>query len=132
MDKTEFKKTNKFVYWASRILSIVFILFLTMFSLDVIQPGLNTKEIIIGLFMHNIPVLVLILFTVISWKYDVVGGITYILAGLAYMLLRLVGSYFGGGIWLSIFLISGPAFLIGILYIVSWLKKSKFINTEKI
>ena len=47
---------NKFIYWAPRILSIIFILFLAMFSLDVITPDASFGEIIVGLFMHNIPV----------------------------------------------------------------------------
>ena len=33
------KKTGKGLYWAPRILSILFICFLSLFSLDVFEPG---------------------------------------------------------------------------------------------
>lgn len=52
------KKINRFVYWLPRILSIIFILFLSLFSLDVISPELSFWEILVGLFMHNIPQLI--------------------------------------------------------------------------
>ena len=57
--KGEFK-IKKSTYWMPRILSILFICFLSLFSLDVFQPGMSTAEIALGLFMHNIPSIILI------------------------------------------------------------------------
>jgi hypothetical protein len=39
------KQTGKFVYWAPRVLSILFILFLALFSLDVFDtPNASAGE----------------------------------------------------------------------------------------
>jgi hypothetical protein len=84
-----------------------------MFSLDVFEPGLTAGEIIMGLFMHNIPALFLLIILIISWKHEIVGGITFILAGL-----------------ICIFILSWPliiylpAFFIGILFMINWFKKN--------
>lgn len=114
---------SKFVYWAPRVLSILFILFLMMFSLDIFEPGLNAKEIAIGLFIHNIPALILLIVIIISWKYEIIGGIVFIFAGLVYIGIRLASNRLGGDILLSSLIIAGPSFLIGILYILNWIKK---------
>ena len=114
---------NKFIYWTPRILSIIFILFLALFSLDVFSPGLSYWQIAVGLFMHNIPALVLLVVLLISWKYEIVGGIAFILAGLLYIFLLLIKPRLE---WYMLFWalqISGPAFLIGILFIIGWFKK---------
>ena len=77
-------KVGKFIYWTPRILSILFILFLAMFSLDVIEPGRSIGDIIIGLIMHNIPVFILTGLLVIAWKHEAVGAVTFISAGVLY------------------------------------------------
>ena len=51
------KKINKFIYWTPRILAILFILFLAMFSLDIFEGNYGFLGTIAGLFMHNIPAL---------------------------------------------------------------------------
>ncbi len=118
------KKINKFIYWTPRILGIVLVLFLMVFSLDVFEPGLTAWQIALGLLMHNIPALFLLIILIISWKHEIVGGIVFILAGLAYVALTAVRSQLP---WYIVFswslVLAGPAFFIGILFIVNWLKK---------
>ena len=118
-------KINKYLYWTPRILGIIFVLFLMMFSLDIFQPGLSALQIALGLFMHNIPALILLIVLIISWKKEIVGGIVFILAGLAYILLLITSSSFEWFMlsWMAI--ISGPAFLIGILFLLNWRKRNR-------
>ena len=78
------KNISKSLYWTPRILSIIFILSLLLLSLDVFAEGLSFWETALGLFMHNIPALVLLIALLISWKYEIVGGIVFILAGIFY------------------------------------------------
>lgn len=94
-----------------------------MFSLDIFQPGLTAWQITIGLFMHNIPVLILLIFLIISWKYEIVGGIVFILAGLLYIFLLITSSHFEWYMLIWSLTISGPAFLIGILFMINWFQK---------
>ena len=120
------KKINKFIYWTPRILSIIFICFLALFSLDVISPELSFWQIVVGLFMHNIPVFILLIVLLISWKHEIVGGVVFILAGTLYVVMMLMNILRNSFEWYMaswILTIAGPAFLIGILFIINWLKK---------
>jgi len=118
------KQINKYLYWTPRILSILFILFLTLFSLDVFSPELKWWEIALGLLIHNIPSLILTLILIITWKHEIVGGIAFILAGLLYIAL-LFKSPFEWFMLIWALQISGIAFLIGALFLVNWFQKKK-------
>lgn len=118
------EKVGKFIFWTPRILSIIFIIFLALMSLDVFGTGLSFWQTMIGLFMHNIPVFILSAILVISWKYEIVGGIVFILLGILYIVMM-------GRIadWKTALIliaqISGTAFIIGGFFIANWLKKRK-------
>ena len=120
------KNINKFIYWTPRILSIIFTLFLAVFSLDVFDMKLGFWGTVFGLFMHNIPVFILLVVLLISWKHEIVGGIVFILAGTLYFVIMLVNMLRESFEWYMLsysLIIAGPAFLIGILFIINWLKK---------
>lgn len=118
------KKINKFIYWTPRILALVFVGFLALMSLDVFSSDLNWRQIAMGLFMHNIPVLILLFVVLISWKHELVGGIIFTLAGLFYMFTLTMNATLAWYIALSWSMtIAGPALLIGILFLVNWHKK---------
>ena len=122
------KRVSKFIYWTPRILSIIFILFLALFSLDVFEGNYGFWGTILGLFMHNIPVFILLVILIISWKHEWLGGIVFILAGLFYIAFILMNITTTGFEWyylLWALQISGPAFLIAILFFIGWLKKRK-------
>lgn len=116
------KHPHLFLFWTPRILAIIFILFLAMFSLDIFDMNLDFWGTVVGLFMHNIPSLVLLIVLIISWKYEIVGGIAFILAGLLYIG-RLLMNPFEWYMLSWSMTIAGPAFLVGILFIIGWRKK---------
>ncbi|MBU0461116.1 MAG: hypothetical protein KJ574_00875 [Nanoarchaeota archaeon] len=121
-------RPNKYIYWIPRILSILFILFLAMFSLDIFDMNLGFWGTIVGLLMHNIPSFILTAVLVISWKYEIVGGIAFILAGLLYVVLMVVEGIRGGFGWdmiLSLILIAGIPIAVGILFLIGWYKKKR-------
>ena len=80
------KRVTKFVYWTPRILSILFIAFLALMSLDVFDSNPGFWEAVLGLFMHNIPVFILIAVLWISWKHEIVGAIAFMLADMEVMI----------------------------------------------
>ncbi len=121
-------KTDKFVRWAPRILAILFILFLAMFSLDVFEPGRGFWETAVALFMHNLPALFLAAVLVAAWRREIIGGIVFILAGLLYAAMIAAKALQGNFEWYMlswILTIAGPAFLVGILFIVSWQQRKR-------
>src|SRR3989338_2447192 len=108
------RKISKFVYWTPRILSIIFIFLLALLSLDVFSENLSFWEIVVGLLMHNIPVFILLIALLIAWKYEWVGGVIFILAGIFYIIFLLItalNSSFEWYILLWAIQISGLAFL---------------------
>jgi ABC-type cobalamin transport system permease subunit len=127
--RVEKQKVNRFIYWTPRILCILFLLFLSIFSWDVFDSCNNFLSCAGGLFMHNIPVFILLAVLIISWKYEIVGAVVFILAGLLYILMIVIGSLdapnFEPYMISYSFIIAGPAFLIGILFWMNWIKKKK-------
>jgi hypothetical protein len=119
------KKVSKFIYWAPRILSIVFILFLMLFSLDVFGNGYGFWGTILGLLMHNIPEFILIAVLVISWKREIVGAIAFMLAGLLYIISLITRSNFEWYMLSYSLIIAGPAFVIGWLFWMNWKARKK-------
>ncbi|MBS3108194.1 hypothetical protein J4468_04765 [Candidatus Woesearchaeota archaeon] len=120
------KKISNFVYWTPRILSILFLLFLALFSLDVFGNGLGFWETLLGLFMHNIPVFILSIILWISWKHELVGGIGFMLGGILYIAIILMNIAKTGFEWYYLAWaaqISGIAFFIGVLFLMNWYKK---------
>ncbi len=117
------------IYWAPRILSILFLLFLAMFSLDVFDMRLDFWGTVVGLLMHNIPAFILLIVLIISWKREIVGGVAFILAGLSYigwLFISILGNTPHQWYMLSWALtVAGPAFLIGILFVICWLRRKE-------
>jgi hypothetical protein len=122
------KKVGKFLYWTPRIVSIAFLLFLAMFSLDIFDAGYDFWGTVLGLFMHNIPVFILTILLVIAWKHEIVGAITFYIAALIYigfMVHRVLNSPAGGYMLLYSMIIAVPAFFIATLFLIGWNKKKK-------
>lgn len=114
------------MYAAPRILGVLFVLFLMLFSLDVVRPGLTAGQIAIGMFIHNIPSLLLAIILAISWRHEIVSGIVFILAGLLYMGMLATNPTFEWYMLSWSLTISGPAFLIGILFLINWRDKRTY------
>ena len=123
----EMAKVNKFIFQTPRILAVLFIIFLALFSLDIFEGNYGFWGTILGLFMHNIPSMVLLIILIISWKHELVGAITFILVGILYIVFNIITGNPNAELWyttLFIFLqISGTTFLIGILFLINWFKK---------
>ena len=119
------RKISKSLYWTPRILAILFILFLALFSFDVFEGNYGFWGTALALFMHNLPSLILLIVVIIAWKYEIVGGITFILAGLLYIFGLAMKPQFEWYMLSWILMISGPAFLVGILFLINWYKKRR-------
>lgn len=105
-----------------------------MFSLDVFDMKLGFWGTLLGLLMHNIPVLFLLIVLLLSWKYEIIGGIFFILAGMLYIGIiaaRMLRNPFQWYMASWILTIAGPAILIGILFTLNWLKKRKVERLTK-
>lgn len=107
------KKIYKAIYWAPRALSILFVVFLSLFALDVFGTGASFWQTLLALFIHLIPSLVLLAAALLAWHYELVGAAIFSLFGAWYIF----EAWEHPSWWLIIAL---PAFLVGGLYWASW------------
>ena len=101
---------QKAIIWAPRITSIVFATFLSLFALDIFNEGYNFKDTLIALLIHLVPTYIVIIFLIIAWRWENIGGILSIGLSFFYLITNR-----GGGLILFV-----PLFLIGILFMFSW------------
>ncbi|WP_114571528.1 DUF7670 domain-containing protein [Exiguobacterium flavidum] len=99
---------NSFFYWAARVVAILDILFLAWESLEL--KGYTVENFFAKNWLTSIPLLLIL---IVAWKYDLVGAVGFIAAGVFFLI------YFEWGD----FPIGVVPILIGILFAVSWLKK---------
>ena len=75
------KKKTTPAGWIARICCIVAILFVSMFALDSFEEGTLLQKLA-AFGMHMIPSFVLALVLLLAWKYELTGGIIFILIGI--------------------------------------------------
>jgi hypothetical protein len=98
---------KKLLYWLPRLTAVVFILFLSSLALDVFtQPQWG-----MALMMHLLPSFALVVVTTVAWRYEALGSVLFVIAGLA--LLGLSHSW----------LLAGPPILIGGLFLAGALSR---------
>ena len=80
--------------------------------------------------MHNIPAFILIVLVIVAWRYEIVGAISFFGAGVLYII-TVISSVLNSGLQWYLALawslnIALPAFIIGILFLVSWKIRIKY------
>ena len=117
------------LHWAPRVLTILAILFVSMFSLDAFHAGIPFKQQILDWLMHMIPSSFLILVLLIAWKWENVGGAIFLSIGLVFSPYLFWGNYSNNhSIWLSLLIIltvTFPFILVGVLFLLSHHTKRK-------
>jgi hypothetical protein len=111
--------TSRMLFWTPRVLGILFALFISIFALDVFGAGYSIGETIIALFMHLIPVFVLLIGIALSWRWEWIGALVFIAFGAWYVSInRSPDAMFTN------LIIAGPTFVVGALYLVDWLYRA--------
>jgi len=107
---------KQLLFWTPRILGILFAVFVSLFALDVFDEGYGFWKTILALLMHLIPTGIILIALAIAWRWEGVGGILFIALGVWYLIM-----FWGRFHWSAYMVISGPLFLIGILFLINWL-----------
>ena len=116
--------TWKHLDWAPRIFVMIFIPFLMLFSLDVFSEHLGFWGTVLGLFMHNIPAVILLAALILVWKRELAGTVIFCLAGVALFYLSILG-HAPASMTLhaktTVFLaLVAPPTIIGLLFFCNW------------
>ncbi|MDR3666978.1 MAG: hypothetical protein P4L35_09060 [Ignavibacteriaceae bacterium] len=114
------KSKKTILFWAPRLLTILYAIFLSIFALDVFNGGYGIWKTLLDLFLHLIPAFLILIILIFSWKWEWVGSIFYIFLGAYYIFTN----------WHKLridvfFLVPFPLFLIGVLFLIGWLKKKE-------
>ncbi len=117
-------KLSKVLFWVPRIIGILFIPFIMMFSLEVFDEAKNSRELIVGLLIHNTPALILGIVLWTAWKWEWIGSVVFGSLAVGYIWLA-----WGKFDWTVYALISGPLFLMSILFLIEWIWRKKFRGT---
>ncbi len=107
---------KKILFWMPRVSAILFSLFILMFSFDVFGTG-TLLEQIMGFVLHNIPVFMMWLLIVISWRKDIIAVLGFSVFGLFYFILISMNQPSSVDLMNPvIFIISLPAWMIAAMY----------------
>ena len=112
------------LFWTPRILSVLFAAFIAMFALDVFGEGHSFWGTALALVMHLIPALLVVATLLAAWRWEPVGGILFVALGIAYLV-----TAWGRFHWSAYVVISGPLFLLGVLFVIDWLYRSRHRTT---
>ncbi|PKK97518.1 MAG: hypothetical protein CVV56_08760 [Tenericutes bacterium HGW-Tenericutes-1] len=119
------KLTYKIIYWSSRILSFALLIFMFLFSLDVFEIEATLWNQLLGLLMHNIPLLILLLSIIIGWKLEIIPAVTFMIASITLVVMSLLNDNITS--ILFIFPLIIPGIVVSILFFCSWFYKKKVI-----
>ena len=113
---------SKIAEWSGKLLAIYDILFLAMFSLTALSPEMSWLMKAFVVFLNLFPSLIVFICLVVAWKRPEFGSIAFAAAGVLFTII--FQTYLSIELFI---LVSGPVFLIAILFFVTW----KLQNREK-
>jgi len=118
---------SKILYWIPRILTLIAILFMLMFSFDVFEGNDPAGRKLLGFLVSNIPVMLLAIILIVAWKRELIGGILLIAAFIAASIF--FHSFTGNPASLIVII---PFLITGLLFILhSWLYPANQPNPDK-
>ena len=131
--RKEMKTTIRIFHWLPRIICILAILFISMFAADAFSPGPTIWQQLRDFLMHLIPSFVLVAALIVAWKWELIGGIIFIVIGLGLSpfvySLNYNRTHSVGTSLEIILMITFPFVVVGILFLVRhWLKKHNQIK----
>ena len=101
---------KRVLFWAPRVLCILFALFLSGFALDVFNEGYGFGETILALLIHLIPTFLIVIVLAIAWRWEMVGAILFFALALVYLVMSKGESL----------IFSVPLILVGGLFLLDW------------
>jgi hypothetical protein len=106
------KPVDACLYWAPRVLALLFALFVGLFALDVFSLGYGVWETAGALLIHLLPTWLLLIALAVAWRWERAGAFLFFGLALLYVLA------FGGDFdWQSYLIMAGPPALIGLLFL---------------
>jgi hypothetical protein len=118
---------SRVLFWAPRILCLLFAVFISLFALDVFSEHYSVGDTILALLIHLIPTAMILGILAISWRWEWASGA--LLIGIAvWYCVTAAGAFqtprFARAHWDWCLTIGGPALLSGALFLIDWRYRS--------
>lgn len=103
------------LFWSSRVLSLLFAGFLSVFAFGALSGGHGLQASILHFVMSAIPALVVLLVLAIAWRWELLGAALFMILALVYV------SVSWGRFPISTYMaIAGPPVLVSVLFLAHW------------
>ena len=123
------KTSTKMIHWTPRIICILAILFISLFAGEAFDSRVTFWQKIGVFLMHLIPSFILLIFLIIAWKWELIGGIIFMAIGLGFSPYIFMHDYKSVGLsLLAITCINMPFVVAGILFLISHRMKKKNLS----
>jgi hypothetical protein len=113
------KTLKRIMFWTPRIAGILFVLFLSLFALDVFEMNLGFWETVGALFIHLIPSILLAIALAPAWRWEWIGALVFAGWSIFYI------ASARGFPWSVYAIIAGIPFLIAILFLLDWIYRKE-------
>jgi hypothetical protein len=127
------KKSIELFHWIPRILCILAILFISMFALDSFAEGVSFWNQLSAFMVHLIPSFFLLIILIVSWKWELTGGILFMVIGLGLTpFIYNLNHNMNNSVLMSlgiVLLITIPFVIVGALFIIGYYMKKKYLSS---
>jgi hypothetical protein len=112
-------RSARLLLWSPRVLGILVSLYLGIFALDAFSEGKPFFQALPDFVVHLMPALVVLALLVASFRWQWVGGVSFIGLAVIYAMTMSRGRLD----WMLV--ISGPLAIVGALFLCSWIHRSR-------
>lgn len=99
-------------------MGLAFVCFVSLFAMDVFEENQGFWKTVLALARHLVPSGIILIALVIAWRWEWLGAILFVALGALYLLL-----FWGRFPWTVYLVMSGPLFLMGILFPLGWVRR---------
>jgi len=116
------KGPKRLLFWAPRVLSILFAVFVGLFALDVFSERYGFWKTILALLIHLLPSGIILGILAISWLWEWAAGGLFL--GLAALYIYSARAH-----WDWCLVIGGPLILVGALFLIDWRVRAQALHS---
>ena len=110
-------QVRRLVYLTPRIAGVLLALFVSLFALDVFEPGHPWLSVVIAFLIHALPAIALAVAVAFAWRRPLVGAIIFLVIGIVFLRFLFPNpvQQFGNAL-----LFSGPMLAVALLFWEDW------------
>lgn len=114
--------TNQLLFWPPRIISLLFVVFVSLFAFDVFEQA-QGWAVALALLIHLLPSFLLLGIVFLAWRHDLFGAIAFLSLAIIYVL-----SVGFDRPWSWYATIAGPCLVVSLLFFISWYNHRTQVN----